>query len=120
MRRRELWRRLRRRCGCWRYRRCRYGFYFERAYPSAADRRAYIDRAIAKGHTRLGSQVRTTRALHKDGRKLYADLSFGLVADDAGRIVGALAVGRDATSRYLEERALREKLASEHPARPGD
>ena len=76
-----------------------------------------FDKAIANGHTRLGSQVRTTRSLHKDGRKLYVDLSFGLVADAAGTVIGALAVGRDGTGRYLEERALREKFATpEHPA----
>jgi PAS domain S-box-containing protein len=76
-----------------------------------------FDKAIANGHTRLGSQDRTTRSLHKDGRKLYVDLSFGLVADAAGTVIGALAVGRDGTGRYLEERALREKLATlEHPA----
>lgn len=77
-----------------------------------------FDRAIANGHTRLGSQVRTTRSIHKDGRKLYVELSFGLVADDTGRIAGALAVGRDGTARYLEERALREKLASAQPDTP--
>lgn len=76
-----------------------------------------FDKAIANGHTRLGSQVRTTRSIHKDGRKLYVDLSFGLVVDAAGTVIGALAIGRDGTPRYLEERALREKLAAlEHPA----
>ena len=61
---------------------------------------------------RLGSQVRTTRSLHKDGRMLYVDMSFGLVADATGNIVGALAVARDGTSRYLEKQALQEKLAA--------
>ena len=38
-------------------------------------------RAIESGHTRGGNAVRTTRALHKNGRKLYVDFSFGLVLD---------------------------------------
>ena len=41
----------------------------------------------------------TTRSLHKDGRKLYLDLSFRLIKDAAGVVAGALAVGRDCTAR---------------------
>lgn len=68
-------------------------------------------RAIDSGHTRRGAQVRTTRAVHKDGRRLYVDLSFGLVVDAVGRVAGALAMGRDCSDRYLAEKALRERLA---------
>jgi len=77
-------------------------------------RRAHWDafhRAVASGHTRPGDTVRTTRADHKSGRKLYVDLTFGLVKDGSGSVIGSVAVGRDCGARYLAEKALRERLA---------
>ena len=70
------------------------------------------DRSLASGTTRYAGRVMTTRAVHKDGRKLYVDFSFGMLKDAAGNVVGAMAVGRDATERYLAEREMRAKLAS--------
>ena len=75
-------------------------------------------RAIDNGRTRYGNQVRTTRSMHKDGRKLYVDLSFGLVTDAAGTVVGAVAVGRDCSERYLSEKTLRDRLAAAREAAP--
>jgi PAS domain S-box-containing protein len=69
-------------------------------------------RAVASGHTRHGNSVRTTRAAHKSGRKLYVDLSFGLVKDDSGSVIGSVAVGRDCSVRHSEEKALRERLVA--------
>jgi PAS domain S-box-containing protein len=68
-------------------------------------------RAIDSGQTRHANQVRTTRSLHKDGRKLYVDLSFGVITDAAGSVAGAVAVGRDCSERYLSQKALRDRLA---------
>jgi len=64
-------------------------------------------RALDSGQTRLGAKALTTRSVHKNGNKLYVELSFGLIRNGDGVIVGALAVGRDCSTRYLEERALR-------------
>jgi len=69
------------------------------------------DRAVASGHTRLGNRVMTTRSIHKNGNKLYVDLSFAVVRDESGLAVGALAIGRNATERYLSDRAMRKRLA---------
>lgn len=69
------------------------------------------DRAMANGHTRLGNRVMTTRSIHKNGSKLYVDLSFAVIKDESGLAVGALAVGRNATERYLTDKALRKRLA---------
>ena len=44
----------------------------------------------------------TTRSVHKDGSKLYVELSFALLRDGSGAIVGSLAVGRDCTARHLK------------------
>ena len=68
-------------------------------------------RAISTGQTKYGNRVLTTRSVHKNGSKLYVDLSFGLVRDEAGAVTGAMAVGRDGTARYLSEGALRARVA---------
>lgn len=67
-------------------------------------------RAIDSGRARHANQVRITRSLHQDGRKLYVELSFGVVIDAAGSVAGAVAVGRDCSERYLAEKALRDRL----------
>jgi PAS domain S-box-containing protein len=64
-------------------------------------------RAMESGQVRLGGRVLTTRSQHRDGSKLYVDLSFGLVKDEAGVPLGAFAIGRDVTARQLEEAARR-------------
>ena len=55
---------------------------------------AAFTKAVESGQTRLGNRVLTTRAVHKDGSRLYLDLSFGLVKDEGGNVMGALAIGR--------------------------
>jgi PAS domain S-box-containing protein len=58
-------------------------------------------RAIDTGQTKSGGRVLTTRSVHKDGSKLYVDLSFGLIRNAAGAIAGAVAVGRDCTASHI-------------------
>ena len=72
-------------------------------------------RAIAAGHAR--HMVRTTRAIHRFGQVLYVDLSFALVKDASGAVIGSVAVGRDGSDRFLAEKAMRARLAElERPA----
>lgn len=66
-----------------------------------------FEQAMARGATRHGAEVRTTRAMHKDGRRLYVDMTFSVVLGDDGRALGSAAMARDATERYLAERARR-------------
>ncbi len=61
--------------------------------------------ATASGKTRLGGHPMRTRGLHKSGQKLYVEMSFALVADDTGAILGAVAIARDATERTERENA---------------
>lgn len=68
-------------------------------------------RAVGTGQTKYADRVLTTRSVHKDGSKLYLDLSFSLIRNEAGAIVGALAVGRDCTARHLAQGALRARAA---------
>lgn len=64
-----------------------------------------FDAAMASGKTRLGGRPTLTRALHKSGRKLYVEMSFALVLDDAGAALGSVAVARDVTERVAREKA---------------
>jgi len=60
---------------------------------------------MANGKTRLGGRPTLTRGLHKSGQKLYVEMSFALVLDDAGLALGSVAVARDVTERVERERA---------------
>jgi PAS domain S-box-containing protein len=64
-----------------------------------------FDKSLETAATKYAGRVLTTRSVHKDGRRLYVDLSFALVRDTGGNIVGALAIARDCTERYLAEKA---------------
>jgi PAS domain S-box-containing protein len=70
-----------------------------------------FNRAIAEGHTRIGSRAMPTRALHKNGSRLYVALSFAVVKDPSGAAVGAMAAGRNITEQHLSDKALRKRLA---------
>ena len=68
-------------------------------------RKAHWDgfhKAVNSGQTKYQNQVLTTRSMHKNGSRLYVELSFGLVRDGNGAIVGSLAIGRDCTARHLK------------------
>jgi PAS domain S-box-containing protein len=72
-------------------------------------------KAIAAAKTKLGSRVLTTRSAHKDGSRLYVDLSFTVIVDDSGRAEGALAIGRNVTERHLADKAFRKQNTSSQP-----
>ena len=57
-----------------------------------------FDAAMASAKSRLGGHPKLTRGLHKSGQKLYVEMSFALVLDDAGSPLGSVAVARDALS----------------------
>lgn len=59
--------------------------------------------AMAAGTLRLQGRPTLTRAKHRDGRKLYVEMTFALVKL-SGATLGAVAVARDATERVAEQR----------------
>ena len=71
-----------------------------------------FDAAMASGKTRLHGHPTLTRALHKSGQKLYVEMSFSLVLDDAGSAIGSVAVARDVTERIAREKAALSGAAS--------
>jgi len=63
-----------------------------------------FDAAIAADKLRLDGRALPTRSVRKDGETIYVELSFGLVHDAAGAVIGALGHARDITERWLKER----------------
>jgi PAS domain S-box-containing protein len=72
---------------------------------------AAFDKAIATGQQKHGRESLTTRAVHKDGRDVYVDLSFSLVKHETAEVLGAVAVARDVTARFHAEKAARRRIA---------
>lgn len=72
----------------------------------AAHWRGY-EAAMASGTLRLAGRPTLTRGLHKSGLKLYVEMSFSLVRDDAGNVIGSVAVARDVSERVSREKAAR-------------
>lgn len=70
-----------------------------------------FDAALARGATQHGRISRITKALTRQGDTIYVDMSFAVVCDAMGNVVGSVAVARDATSRHREDQALRRRLA---------
>jgi PAS domain S-box-containing protein len=55
---------------------------------------------------KLHGRPTLTRALHKGGRKLYVEMTFGIVKAVAeGDVLGSVAMARDVTERVERERA---------------
>lgn len=69
-------------------------------------------RAVSEGRTRLRGRALPTKAVRKDGQKIYVELSFAIVPGEAGTTVGSLAVGREITEKYLQDKAQRQRLAA--------
>ena len=67
-----------------------------------------FDRALADGTTKYSGRALPTRSARKDGATIYVELTFAVVKDAAGTVIGALAHARDITERFLRERAERE------------
>jgi PAS domain S-box-containing protein len=63
------------------------------------------------GHTRYGTEVLRVPAVHKDGRSLSIAFTVALMYAPETRARVVAAIIRDETSRWQEERALRQRLA---------
>jgi PAS domain S-box-containing protein len=72
---------------------------------------AGFDKAIAAGQTRYSHDVLRVPALHKDGRGLSIAFTVGLLLGPQREVTGLVAVIRDDTKRFTEERDLRKRLA---------
>ena len=74
-----------------------------------------FDAAMASGTTRLHGRPTLTRAQHKSGSKLYVEMSFALVVDAAGAVLGSVAMVRDVPERMERERMAAQGAAQGKP-----
>ena len=66
-----------------------------------------FDAAITSGTMKLQGRPTLTRAAHKDGRRLYIEMTFALVRGTDAEVKGSVAMARDVTERVERERAAR-------------
>lgn len=64
-----------------------------------------FDAAIAAGVTKHSGKPMPTKALRADGSEFYTEMSFALIFNDQGEVVGTVAQARDITERYTAERS---------------
>ena len=99
-----------------------FGFTAEEAVGQSLDliiperlRQAHWDgynKAIAHGDTLSSKGSRMTKSLHKnEQQQLYVDMSFAMVKNDVGQVIGSLAIARDATEKFMAEKNLRKQIA---------
>jgi PAS domain S-box-containing protein len=69
-----------------------------------------FERALAERTTKYAGQALPTRAIRSDGTQIYVELSFAIVLDAEGAVLGALAHARDITERFEKERVDRKRL----------
>jgi PAS domain S-box-containing protein len=68
------------------------------------------DRVMETGVTRYATEVLAVPALRKDGAPLSIEFTIQLVRDDAGAILGPVALVRDVTERFKREKELRARV----------
>ena len=66
---------------------------------------------MATAQTRYAHDVLRVPAVHKDGRPLSIAFTVGILYGSQGNVSGILAVIRDETDRFAEEKDLRRRLA---------
>ena len=65
-------------------------------------------RAMETGTTRLNGRPTMTRATHVSGARLYVEMTFAVVRESGGTVLGSVAVARDATERYEKAKSHRD------------
>jgi PAS domain S-box-containing protein len=69
-------------------------------------------KVMQTGETRYGTDVLRVPAAHKDGRRLSIAFTVALLYSPEHKVRVIVAIIRDETSRWEEERALRQRLAA--------
>jgi PAS domain S-box-containing protein len=67
-------------------------------------------RALSEGKTKYSGQALPTRSARKDGSAIYVELTFAIVHDATGAVIGALAHARDISERWQRDREQRQRL----------
>jgi len=68
-------------------------------------------KSMETGTTKYGSDLLRVPATHKDGRAMSIAFTVAMLFDDAHKVSAIVAVIRDDTSRFNDDRALRKRVA---------
>jgi PAS domain S-box-containing protein len=68
------------------------------------------EKTMATGQTKYGNDVLRVPAVHKDGHTLSIAFTVALLHGPDGKVSAIVAVVRDESSRFAEDRALRKRL----------
>ncbi|ABE33234.1 sensory box protein [Paraburkholderia xenovorans LB400] len=68
-------------------------------------------KTMTTGETRYGNDVLRVPSVHKDGRSMSIAFTVALLHSPDNELTGIVAVIRDETSRFQEDRLLRKRLA---------
>ena len=69
-------------------------------------------RAMATGQTKYGrGELLSVPALRKDGSLISIEFTIAMLQDRHGHVEAVIAIARDVTRRWQEEKALRDRLA---------
>ena len=67
--------------------------------------------SMETGTTRYGTSLLKVPAKHKDGSMLSIAFTVGMLFEASGKANGVVAIIRDETERFAQERALKKRLA---------
>jgi signal transduction histidine kinase len=65
---------------------------------------------MATGHTRYGTDLLRVPALHKEGKQLSIAFTVAMLHAPDGKVSAIVAIVRDETERWKEERALKAQI----------
>ncbi|TXN42734.1 PAS domain-containing protein [Methylobacterium sp. WL7] len=68
-------------------------------------------KTMRTGITRYGAETLRVPAIHKDGHQLSIAFTVGMIRDATDQVTGLVAVIRDETERWAEEKRLRQRVA---------
>jgi PAS domain S-box-containing protein len=68
------------------------------------------EKTMATGITKYGADLLRVPALHRDGRTLSIAFTVSLLQAADGKVTGIVAITRDETIRFADERAMRKKI----------
>ena len=68
------------------------------------------DKSMATGTTKYGSDLLRVPAIHKDGRTMSIAFSVAMLFEADGKVGSIVAIIRDETIRFNEDRALRKRI----------
>jgi len=68
-------------------------------------------KSMDTGLTRYGSSLLKVPALHKNGSMLSIAFTVGMLFDEKHKVNGIVAVIRDETERFAQEKALKQRIA---------